>query len=68
MNVATLNHLEDLKKLPPQAVCYCGWWPDGICPHCPEGRTLADKEADRGNTQLSSVCRCNDLANKGKLL
>ena len=40
--------------------CYCGWHKLGECPHCPAGKTCADKLRDRGSAIPSSVCQCND--------
>ena len=61
---AQLDYMRELAEIPPDQRCYCGWYRLGMCPHCPPGRTCADKLRDRGNSVPSSVCRCNDAAGK----
>lgn len=58
-----MDYMRALAEIPPHLKCYCGWYLLGECPHCPPNRTCADKLFDRGNTQPSSVCKCNDDAN-----
>ncbi len=57
----TLIYRKEMEALALELRCYCGWFTLGNCTHCPKDRSLADKLVDRGNTQFSSVCRCNDI-------
>lgn len=61
-NADQLDHMRALDTLTPEEKCYCGWYPLGHCPHCPKGKTCADKLRDRNNAAPSSVCACNDGA------
>jgi hypothetical protein len=39
------GHMRYLAGIPPEKKCWCGWYPLGECPHCPPGKTSADKMA-----------------------
>ena len=39
------EHMKWLASIPPEKRCWCGWYRLGTCPHCPEGRTGAEKLA-----------------------
>jgi hypothetical protein len=59
-NADQIDYMRQLDQMSPETKCYCGWYPLGKCPHCPAGRTCADKLRDRGSDKQSSVCVCND--------
>lgn len=40
---------EYIETIPFEQRCYCGWYRLGECPHCPKGKTCADKVRDRDN-------------------
>jgi hypothetical protein len=44
-NPDQLDHIKSLAELPPESRCWCGWYELGLCPHCPPGRTSAEKLA-----------------------
>ena len=37
------GEMERLSEIPPELRCYCGWYELGQCPHCPAGKTCAEK-------------------------
>jgi hypothetical protein len=40
-------YIEYLATIPPEQKCWCGWYKVNECPHCPSGKTSADKIAVR---------------------
>lgn len=44
-NVHQQAYMKMLSEIPPENKCWCGWYSLGECPHCPEGKTAADKVA-----------------------
>ena len=43
MNKDQQDYCAYLSTLQPEAKCWCGWYPIGTCPHCPDGKSAADK-------------------------
>jgi hypothetical protein len=41
------GEMDRLSRIPPDRLCYCGWYDLGDCPSCPPGRTAAHKIALR---------------------
>lgn len=39
------DYMRSLAAIPPERKCWCGWYTLGDCPHCPPGKTAADKIA-----------------------
>ncbi len=64
LNEYQRDYRKEMEAIAPRLRCYCGWYKLGECPHCQKDRTCEDKLKDRGNSLLSSVCRCNDLAGR----
>ena len=46
-NKYQLEYMRELEAILPHLKCYCGWYRLGECPHCPAGKTCADKLFDR---------------------
>lgn len=44
-NAEQTEYIEYLGHLAPEVKCWCGWYKLGECPHCPPGKTSADKMA-----------------------
>lgn len=44
-NADQRDYMADLAAMPPATKCWCGWYPIGECPHCPPGKSAADKVA-----------------------
>lgn len=38
-----IDYMRSMAKRPPDARCWCAWYPLGECPHCPPDKTLADR-------------------------
>lgn len=53
-NKYQLEYMQELEAILPHLKCYCGWYRLGECPHCPAGKTCADKLFDRGNFQAEN--------------
>lgn len=39
------DYMRYLSRRPPESKCWCGWYDLGACPHCPPGKSAADKVA-----------------------
>lgn len=44
-NSDQLDYMRSLDRMEPASKCWCGWYPLGECPHCPPGKSAADKIA-----------------------
>lgn len=38
-----IDYIKSLARIADDKRCYCAWFPLGECPHCPPGKTLADR-------------------------
>lgn len=47
LNSEQQEYAEALGRTDPARRCWCGWYQLGQCPHCPTGKTCADKIAVR---------------------
>lgn len=57
LNSDQLAEMDRLDRIPPEQRCYCGWYDIGKCPHCPVGKTCADKLAEVGRMSDEEVER-----------